>query len=127
MAEVLEKEACAKCGAEIREGTAFCYACGARVAEDTSATTNGTSTPVDEKTQAALHDLAEKMRSEEPAAEERKLAKAATERKKARVSQRKSRQFVWEPNDDPPKGLFVATAAIFVLAVFVVVVLVVWK
>ena len=35
MAEaVVEKEPCVKCGAEVREGTTFCYACGGRVAPD---------------------------------------------------------------------------------------------
>lgn len=125
MAEAVpEKRSCPKCGAEVREGTTFCYACGGKVAAEE---TNG-APDVDEKTQAALDDLADKLRGDDRADEgEEKLAKAAAERKKARVSQRKSREFVWEPRDEVPQGLLIATAAVFVLAVFVVVVLVVWK
>ncbi|HTH51537.1 MAG TPA: zinc ribbon domain-containing protein [Pyrinomonadaceae bacterium] len=121
---VVDKEACSKCGAEVRENTAFCYACGNRVA--TEEPVNG-KTEVDANTRAALDDLAEKLSSDEQPEAGDKLAKAAAERKKARVSQRKPKEFVWEPYDETPQGLLLATAAAFIIAVFVVVVLVVWK
>ena len=130
MAEaVTEQVTCAKCGADVREGTVFCYKCGGRVAGEPASEENGTAPAIDdERAQAALDDLAEKMRSDDkPDVKEEKLAKAATERKKARVKQRASRDFVWEPSGDVPNGLLIAVFAAFVLAVFAVVVTVVWK
>jgi predicted amidophosphoribosyltransferase len=135
MAEaIVDNRTCSKCGAEVREGTAFCYACGEPVARDSAGISENVTderlekaAPIDVKTQSALDDLAEKLSSTDAPEKSEKLAKAASERKKARVTQRKTREFVWEPRDETPQGLLITTAAAFVLAVFVVVVLVVWK
>lgn len=126
---VVEKEVCGKCGAEVREGTAFCYACGGQVVPDeVLQPTNGIAKPLDPKAKAALDDLAQKMKGEEPPpVPESKLAKAAEERKKARVTQRKDREFVWEPRGDMPIALWIAVAVIVIAAALVVLVTVVWK
>src|SRR5690242_1227298 len=106
---VAENEVCGKCGAEVREGTTYCYKCGGRVAaEEPDATdTNGVTPVLPAESKAALDHLAEKLKAE-PAGKDpqEKLAKAAEDRKKARVTQRKGRDFVWEPRDDTPIGLF---------------------
>lgn len=130
MAEtVVEKEACSKCGAEVREGTAFCYACGGRGKEKTpEKVSNGVPKGLDANAQAALDDLTEKLKGEEPPApSEEKLAKAAEQRKKARVTQRKTRDFVWEPRNDMPLFFLIAVAVVAILAVLVVLVTVIWK
>ena len=126
---VTEKEVCSKCGAEVREGTAFCFACGGRVEPDEpSEQVNGGATAVDAKSQAALDDLAKKLSGDDKTAEqEDKLAKAADERKKARVSQRKTREFVWEPHNDTPVTFIIAAAVIGILAVLAVLFTAVWK
>lgn len=131
MAEALvENEACVKCGAEVREGTTFCYACGGRVAPATN-----DMPPADPRINAnareALDDLARKLNDDDAAIEKKgqgdRIAKAAAERKKARVSQKRGRQFVWEPRADVPISLFIAVFLIVVAAVVAVFVTVVWK
>ncbi len=126
---VAEKGVCSKCGAEVREGTAFCYACGGRVEPDgQSQPANGAATVVDTKSQAALDDLAKKLSSDEKPAEPKdKLAKAAEERKKARVTQRKSREFVWEPHNDTPLTFIITVVVVGIVAVLAVLFTVVWK
>jgi hypothetical protein len=126
---VAKKGVCSKCGAEVRDGTVFCYACGGRVAPDeTSQPSNGFANVVDPKAQAALDDLAQKLRGEEKATEpEDKLAKAAEERKKARVTQRKTREFVWEPRNDTPLTFIITVGVVVIVAVLVVLITVVWK
>ena len=127
---VVEQEVCGKCGAEIREGTTFCYKCGGRVAQDEAVTdeTNGSSPVRAAESKAALDDLAERLKGDLAETDpQEKLAKAAEERKKARVTQRKTREFVWEPRTDTPVGFFVSVAVVLVLAVVVVLVTIVWK
>jgi len=126
---VAEKQICEKCGADVREKTAFCYNCGESVltafVEDESTGPNGSSEPKDE-TKAALDDLADKFKIDEE--EDDRLAKAAAERRKARVSNRKSARYEWQPTEDSPNLLFLLlTAAIFVLAVVAVVLTAIWK
>ena len=131
MAEtVADKQACSKCGAEVREGTAFCYSCGGRVAAEQTPEeqTNGSVKVLNAESKAALDDLAEKMKGDEPVAEQdNKLAKAAAQRKKARVVQRKDREFVWEPRDDTPVVFLISVAVVAIVAIVTVLVTVVWK
>jgi predicted amidophosphoribosyltransferase len=132
---VVEKAICDNCGADVREGTAFCYNCGVPVADvlppdsDTSAEDGSIaeSDVADAKTQAALDELAEKLKFDQE--EDKKLAKAAAERRKARVSQRKrSKEFTWESSDESPGGLLLLiTALIAIFAVIVVLFTVLWK
>jgi uncharacterized Zn finger protein (UPF0148 family) len=134
MAETATENAvCGKCGAEVREGTVFCYACGARVVVPpeadkikTEPEANGSGQVVDKETQAALDDLAEKLQGTEVTDTDR-LAKAATERKKARVVQKKSRDFTWEPREDAPVSILILALFAAVLVAIVVFVTVVWK
>jgi uncharacterized Zn finger protein (UPF0148 family) len=128
MAEaVADKEVCQKCGAEVREGTVFCFACGGRVStEEAPQKTNGSVTELNVESKAALDDLANKLKGDAEAPEN-KFAKAAEERKKARVTQRKAREFVWEPRDDAPIGLLIAVGIILIAAIVVILLTVVWK
>ena len=96
----VKKDICEECGVDVRENTAFCYNCGSRVAElpvEQAPDTNGAGPKVDLETQAALKDLAEKFKIDEEA--DNKLARAAAERKKARISQRRSNEYTWEPTE----------------------------
>ena len=110
-----EKEVCLKCGADVREGTTFCYNCGSPLAsheeiiEEIDVPGIEEVQAVDEKTQAALDDLAQRLKLDED--EDKKLAKAAAERRKARISQRKSSEYTWEPSDDS-SGAWALIAAI---------------
>src|SRR4051794_36872506 len=116
MAETtLDKSVCEDCGADVREGTQFCYKCGHRVIadepEDTphvTADTNGAEpAEISDQGRAALDELADRL-NEEDAEEGDKLAAAAAERKKARIRPaRKKRQMVWEPVDEGPGMLFI--------------------
>ncbi len=130
-----KKKICANCGVVAREYTAFCYNCGTPVGEPVAAPEPvlyaepeavSTEPEHDEETKSALDDLAARLKIDE--ANEDKLAKAAAERKKARVIQRKSKEFVWEPREDSSGVLLVlATLAIAVLASVVVFLTVFWR
>ncbi len=120
----IEKAVCATCDADIRENTAFCYNCGSKLEAGAPLEKNGSPIDADENSKAALDDLAEKLSHGD---DEEKLAKAATERKKARVVHRKRNEFKWEPRDDSPVlGLLLAGFVMFA-TLLVVILLVIWK
>lgn len=131
MAEVtVEKKVCSGCGAEVREDTLFCYNCGSPIAdEDRAANTtgrNGRPSGATVEATAALGDLEKKL--EKDTAAEDKLARAARERRKARVGHRKPRKVVWQPVGNSSQGLILLLAIAVTLISFVVVLLtVVWK
>ncbi len=111
-AEVKQKT-CNNCGAEVRENTMFCYNCGSGVGEapvvEPEVETNGVATEADSETQAALADLAGRFKIEE-VEDDGKLAKAASERRKARIKHRKPAEFVWEPAEDSANRVVVLLA-----------------
>lgn len=125
---VAEKQICEKCGVDVRENTAFCYNCGMSVVAITGdiPSTNGGDSEIDENTRAALDDLAEKFKIDEE--EDDRLAKAAAERRKARVSNRKIVRYEWQPSEEGPNFLFLLlTGVIFVAATLAVVLTAIWK
>ena len=111
-----EKAVCDKCKAEVREGTTFCYNCGAQVAAPEPAKPL-VETPVDEKV--------EEKPDETPTSGE-KLSRAAEQRRKARVNQRKSNEYTWEPTPDSPLVLIIAVL-VAAVAFAIVFVTVYWK
>lgn len=139
---VIEKAICESCGADVRENTFFCYNCGSRVAGDVeeplkkddgqpvesseaqkedSAHSNGTST----EAQAALEDLAK--RFEIDPEEDGRLAKAAAQRKKARIKSRKA-EYRWEPGGGPSEVVLLLIALVVTAITALVVFLTVyWK
>lgn len=126
----VKKNVCGDCGVDIREGTVFCYNCGSRVAGDDAAAEtnlNGGDKGVDAETQAALDDLAERLKIED-APDDGQLARAAAQRRKARVTSRKPKEFTWEPADDSSDRIvFLPALLIAVIAAAVVAVTVLWK
>ena len=132
---LLEKTVCEKCGVTVRENTSFCYSCGSPIVHvkiadasvaDAAPDANGAPAKLDVASQTALDDLAKMFDVDE--AVDDKLAKAATERKKARVSQRKVKTIVWEPVEDSSTIPLVLFAAVITLIVAGVVILMVfWK
>lgn len=125
----IDKAVCAECGVDVRENTVFCYNCGSPVAElpaETISDSNGAVSEVDDETQAALDELAEKLKFDEEA--DNKLAKAAAERKKARSSQRRSNEFTWEPAVGSSGSLIILIAILVTaLAVGIVFLTVLWR
>jgi uncharacterized Zn finger protein (UPF0148 family) len=126
----VENAVCEKCGVDVRENTLFCYNCGTRVAgeepaESPAADLNGTETAVDPTTREALDELAEKFKIEDAPADD-KLARAAAERRRARVSERRTREFEWEPADDAATRPVVMLAILITIIAAVVVVLAVY-
>jgi predicted amidophosphoribosyltransferase len=128
MAEVIvDKAVCSSCGVDVREETVFCYNCGSRVAHDSTAAKNGAPTNVGHDTRAALDDLAERLKQGEAEQGDR-LAKAAEQRRKARVSRRKTHKIVWEPTGDSSQMFIVGFAvAVAIIALIAVLLTVVWK
>lgn len=136
---VVEKATCENCGVDVREGTAFCYNCGVPVkaaGEEIEASSQPVRSLPDEqldaepemdpKAREALDDLAEKLKFDEEA--DKKLAKAAAERRRARVSQRKtSKEFAWQGEEGVPGLLLLATAVIALFAIVIVLFTVFWK
>lgn len=138
MTEVAEEKLlCYNCGSGVRENTAYCYNCGVPIAnrppEDEleplpeEPELEKDETDVDRKTQEALDDLAAKLKFDEE--EDKKLAKAAAERRRARVNQKKSvQEFAWEPADETPGALLpLVTLSIAIFAAIVVLFTVFWK
>ena len=127
---VVEQADCQQCGAAIRENTTFCYSCGNRLAAEGTEKTepvskNGTAA-LDDDARAALDDLEAKFKTD--AAEDDKLAKAAAERKKARVRRQRPKEVVWEPRDDSSNLLVIVVATIITVAAAIIVLLtVVWR
>jgi predicted amidophosphoribosyltransferase len=130
-----ENIVCENCGADVRENTVFCYNCGERVtaeevdeAPHVTADTNGSAKEeMSHETRDALDDLAERLKQDEADSTD-KLAAAAAERRKARVSPRKKKEVVWEPADDGPGILFVLiTLLICVISAVIVLLTVYWK
>ena len=120
MAEaVLEKEVCGKCGVDVRENTLFCYNCGGKVSAEPEplASSNG---------DGAEATIKAKARASDKASDEKKLSRAAEERRKARVSQRRSNEYVWEPGGDF-RLTFLVAILITVAVVAVVFITVYWK
>src|SRR5436309_11446136 len=115
MAETtLEKATCRSYGVEVREDTAFCYNCGKPVTTPSMESTaivsgpNGSddATPIEKPASNLQRDLERMFRAEETPSPD-KLAIAAAERKKARLSQRKPRQLVWISADETPNAVYV--------------------
>lgn len=109
MAEtVVEKQTCEKCGADVREGTTFCYNCGAAVTAEEAA-----EPPAEVSANGSEKNAV-------------KRSRAATERKKARVSQRKTLEYTWQPIDDVTLPLIVSIIIAGVVLV-IAFLLVFWK
>ena len=120
----LKKVTCVKCGVDRREGTAFCYNCGFEVVELPAAEPlseqNGDMPIADSVAEDAMESV--KIDS----GESEKLARAADERKKARVGLRKTKDYAWEPTGD--LRLFVLAAILITLiAIGIVFLTVFWK
>ena len=130
---IVEKESCKECGAEVRDNTVFCYNCGSRVVNedaDKAASIppdmNGVeTTESDAAKQAALADLEKRFRIDEE--EDDRLAKAAAERRKARVTNRKITQFVWQPRQDANLWFLILTVVIVSLSAIAVLLMAFWK
>jgi len=121
MAEaILETQVCSKCGAEVREGSSFCYACGTNVVVADSAGDNLESVRElvlpSRKPESDL-DESDSGKSEQPD----KLATAAAERRESRSGRRRPKKVVWEePDERSDKTFVLVTLLIFIAAVTVV-------
>jgi len=136
----VEKPVCASCGAEVREGTSFCYACGKPVngpaieapAEPVAAAA-AAEKPAEISVKAELEaafEKAEKQAAAEAGTDEEKSnrARAARERQASRVAKRKAVQTEWgEPADANGIGLMAVSGVIFVITAIIVVYLEVFK
>ncbi|MFN2501242.1 MAG: zinc-ribbon domain-containing protein [Pyrinomonadaceae bacterium] len=121
-----EKTSCTKCEAEVRENTTFCYNCGTRVTPKEALEDRPGGQKNGDETNAALDDLADKLKI--PDTDFDTFAKAAAERKKARINRRKPKEYVWEPTDDGSTVRVVLLAILVgALALVVVLLTVYWK
>jgi hypothetical protein len=123
MPDTIEKAVCETCGVGTRENTLYCYNCGSKLEVTAPLETNGSVATVDDSSKAALDDLADKLSRES----DDELAKAASERKKARVTQRKRLEYKWEPRDDSPVLPLIFAGFVGFAVLIVVILLVVWK
>ncbi|MBX3282483.1 MAG: hypothetical protein KF756_08410 [Acidobacteria bacterium] len=140
MEAVVENPICAACGADVREGTSFCYACGKPVngpaieppTEDVAAPA-ATAEPPEVRAKADLEAAfakAEKESAADAASEEANAnrVRAARERQAARLAKRKPGRTEWaEPADASGIGIMIMAAAIFVITAIIVVYLEVFK
>jgi hypothetical protein len=112
---VLEKSVCQKCGVDRRDGTTYCYNCGARVIDETETGLDPEKTLV---IKPIGGDASDGSIEKQPDPKER-VTRAAKERKKARVTSRKPVEYRWEPTDDvrlPLVGAVLLTIIVAVIA-----------
>ena len=116
MAElVAQKPVCEKCGSDVREGTTYCYNCGAPVATGIEEAIDPAKTLV---TESDGHEtVAVESTPDRPTASKERFKNAAKERKKARVISRKPVEYRWEPADDLRYPLIWAVIVTLVVAV----------
>ena len=112
---ITEKAVCEKCGADVRDGTMFCYNCGTSlekksVIDDEMAAIwnrDGIEAKPENEELASVTKI-------DDASADGKLSRAAEQRRKARVSQRKTNEYTWEPADD---SRFVMLIALLIAAI----------
>jgi len=109
MAEVvLENEVCMSCGADVRDGTYYCYACGKPVVTEPAGKSDVPELSETGPTKGLVKSKSDKSE---------KLATAAAERKKSRVGHRKPKQVVWEEPGTGSNRVFVLVSLlIFIIA-----------
>jgi len=141
MEKVLEKRVCESCGADVREGTQFCYACGKLVAAPQDIAESDAPTSTDRKTAPLSADdlpsVKEKTGSLKPLdpafessapATDSKSKTAANERRQARLASKKPVTLEWQEPDNGVNILFVGVSLFFfILAGLVVVLMFVMK
>jgi hypothetical protein len=147
MAETLvEKKTCESCGADVRDGSIFCYNCGGAVSLDPAGTKNNApennnfkTTQLKKETLEGLADkpiekptvgelleriedqpIAKPIEKPEPE-EDGKLKSAANMRRKSKSFQKKAVEVVWEEPENAPNKWFPLVAIVlilFVVAIF---------
>ena len=124
---ITEKAVCEKCGADVRDGTTFCYNCGTSL-EKKSVIDDGMAAIWNRDGLGAKpenEELAAVTKIDDASADD-KLSRAAEQRRKARVSQRKTNEYIWEPADDSRFVMLIALL-IAAIALGVVFLTVFWK
>jgi hypothetical protein len=122
---VAEKPVCGKCGSDVRDGTAFCYNCGASVVQASVETVGDVDVMVTADSNGTEAQTTEANVDPVPEANDR-VKLAAKERKKARVSSRKPVEYTWEPSGDLRFPLLWAVVLTVIVAV-ITAVMVFWK
>ncbi len=102
---ILDKEICKSCGADVRDGTQYCYACGKSVIAESEA-------------EKLVRGVSDSLPLEESSDNKgKKLATAASERKRSRGGQRKPKQIVWEePGTGSNRIYILVCVLIFIIA-----------
>ena len=94
---------CPKCGADVRDGSVFCYNCGGRVADD-DVIAESSSVPVERKTMPAPG-----------------LRSARDLHRRERTFERKPATIVWEPIEEGPDYALVVITILIVAFTIVVI------
>ena len=126
MEAVTEKPVCGNCGADVREGTQFCFNCGRSVRSAQAIEEPGDASSDTETVEMApIAELDPAFETSAPSPSNGNRAKtAASERKKARAARVKTIETEWaEPSDAANTVFVVASLAIFVIAAIVVAVM----
>lgn len=135
--KVMDKPLCEACGADIRQGSMFCYNCGGPVTPEAKAQVDkaAAGAPSSVWLKDDLADLPRdttKLTAPETASvaeeapeekrgiyEEAKLKTAASLRRKGKLIARRNVEVVWEEPDSSPDARFILAALVFVLVVIV--------
>jgi hypothetical protein len=121
----IQTAVCGECGADVRDGSLFCYSCGKPVPAVAAAEkpalvdVGGTEAESDLAKRPALVDVggthAESELAKRPASKP-PLRSAASLRKQRRAFNRQPLEVVWEPRTNPPIAFAITTITLFFAA-----------
>lgn len=116
MTETTTRAACRHCGADVREGSVFCYNCGKSIAEGAG---NG---KISESDAERLEKAANAADHDAPiAAPGKKLRSAADIGKRKRAYNRQPVEITWTPRTDAGNSFVIAGVLLVVLTVILVI------
>ena len=98
---------CGECGADVRDGSLFCYSCGKAVPKISA---HDESRSVDVPEAAAESDIVKQPDSKPP------LRSAASLRKQRRAFNRQPVEVSWEPRTSSPVAFVITTIVLFFAA-----------
>jgi hypothetical protein len=118
---IVDEPVCPACGAEVRDGSMFCYNCGSAVAGEGAETEQAAE--ISAIPEPSITPNGEGTKKEILPGSLSGLQTAASMRRRAKPSRSKPREMVWVPRDESVGLQFVAATIAFIVFAVVIVIL----